>query len=283
MGLPNVANFAACSENKISCLSQKLEKTGQIEITVTGQKGNHKLHPGNYDIKDLVELLRNAENLLFPGGKRDRPLISYEVQEGSVKHILKTSFQAVLSFNAVLGQIQSDNYSIDFLEYQTANAFEFFQTEARKNNFDFKIGTSISDGTTLTITKDTKFVRSADVWVDAEFYFYGTIVDAGGKGIANVHLDTKDFGLLKIQASKIILANYENNPLYKHYGVRARGKQNIRNTEIDKNSLELIDIIDYQPSFKEDYIKSLIQKAKKSWSDVADADEWLQNARGYGT
>ena len=46
--------------------------------------------------------------------------------------------------------------------------------------------------------------------------------------------------------------------------------------------IEVLQHIDYNPSFKEDYIKALIKKAKKSWSDVADADEWLQNLRGYG-
>ena len=79
-----------------------------------------------------------------------------------------------------------------------------------------------------------------------------------------------------------MLTNYENNPLYKPYGVRVKGKQNLRTGEIEKNSLWLIDIIDYNPSFKEDYINSLIQKAKKSWSEVTDADDWLQDVRGYG-
>ncbi len=260
----------------------KVEKIGQIQIKIKGRKGNFDLNPDNYDIRDVVEMLRNVENLLFPNSKKERPIIAYDVQEGSVRHIFKTTLQTVISFNALLGQIKNDNYSIDFLEYPTAKAFEFFQNEAKKNNFEYEIKTSISNETTIIINKNTKFIRSEDIWVDAEFYFYGTIVDAGGKGVANIHLDTKEFGLLKIEASKTVLANYENNPLYKPYGVRARGKQNIKTADIDKNSLELIDIINYNPSFKEDYIKSLIKKAKKSWADVNDADEWLQNMRGYG-
>jgi hypothetical protein len=259
-----------------------MERTGQIQIIIKGRKGNFDLNPDNYDIRELIEMLRNAENLLFPNAKKDRPIISYEIADGSVKHLIKTTLQAVIGFNAILTQIKAENYSIDFLESSTARAFEFFQNEAQKNNYEYEIGTSISAESKITITKNTKFIRSEEVWADAEFYFYGTIVDAGGKGIANVHLDTKEFGLLKIEASKTLLTNYENNPLYKPYGVRARGKQNIRSAEIDKNTLQLIDIIDYNPSFKEDYIKSLIKKAKKSWADVPDADEWLQNLRGYG-
>lgn len=260
-----------------------MEKSGLIEIRITGRKGNFDLNPDNYDIREIIEVLQNAENLLFPNAKKDRPTISYEIAEGSVKHMVKTTLQAVIGFNAILAQIKADNYAIDFLESPTARALEYFQQEAQKNNYEYEIKTSISDESKISITKDTKFIRSEEIWVDAEFYFYGTIVDLGGKGKANVHLDTKEYGLLKIESTKTLLSNYENNPLYKPYGIRAIGKQNIKSGEIDKNSLRLSDIIDYNPSYKEDYIQSLITKAKKSWSDVADADEWLQNIRGYGT
>ena len=259
-----------------------MEKTGQIEIVVKGQKGNLELTPNNYDIRDIIEVLQNAENLLFPNAKKERPTITYEIAEGSVKHIIKTALQAIIGFNAILAQIKAENYSIDFLESPTARAFEFFQRESRKNNYEYEIKTSLSEENKIIINRDTKFIRSEEIWADAEFYFYGIIVDAGGKSKANVHLDTKEHGLLKIDASKELLTNYENNPLYKPYGVRVKGKQNLRTGEIEKNSLWLIDIIDYNPSFKEDYINSLIQKAKKSWSEVTDADDWLQDVRGYG-
>ncbi len=259
-----------------------MEKIGKIEIKVRGKKGNLELKPDNYDVREIIEILQNAENLLFPNSKSTRPIITYEIAEGSVKHIIRTTLQAIIGFNAILAQIKTDNYSIDFLESPTARAFEFFQQQSQKNNYEYEIKTSISDDTKIIINKDTKFIRSEEIWVEAELYFYGIIVDAGGKSKANVHLDTKEHGLLKIDASKELLTNYENNPLYKPYGVRAVGKQNVKTGEIEKNSLRLVDIINYNPSYKEDYIKSLIKKAKKSWTDVNDADEWLENIRGYG-
>lgn len=189
--------------------------------------------------------------------------------------------QAILGFNAILFQVQNDN-SIDFLEVQTAKAFEFFQESAQKQNVEFIIATSVQNSSRITINKDTRLQRSEDVWADAEFYFYGIIIDAGGKSKANIHLDTKEYGLLTIDASKQILADYESNPLYKSFGVRALGKQNIKTGEIDKSELRLVDIIDYNPLYNEDYIKSLIIKAKDSWGNVKDADDWLNNLRGYG-
>ena len=40
-----------------------MEKIGQIEIIVKGQKGNLELSPNNYDIREIIEVLQNAENL----------------------------------------------------------------------------------------------------------------------------------------------------------------------------------------------------------------------------
>ena len=78
-----------------------MEKIGHIEITITGSKGNIKLSPDNYDIKEIKNILEQAENLLFPSEKKERPVISYNIEEGSVKHIFKTSLQVIIGFNAV--------------------------------------------------------------------------------------------------------------------------------------------------------------------------------------
>ena len=41
----------------------------------------------------------------------------------------------------------------------------------------------------------------------------------------------------------------------------------------------LVELIDYQPKFDEDYLQSLIRKATPKWRGV-NADEWLANVRG---
>ena len=98
-----------------------MEKIGFIEIRITGSKGNIDLSPDNYDIREIVSVLENAENLLYPGEKRNRPTISYKIEEGSVKHILKTSIQYIIGFNAIIGQINNIQ-NIDFLDLETAKA-----------------------------------------------------------------------------------------------------------------------------------------------------------------
>lgn len=255
-----------------------MEKIGEIEIRVVGKSGNQELKPENYDIKHIATILQNVEDLLYPTNKKDRPIITYDLQEGSVRHLFKTTIQTVIGFSAILTQIQS-NDSIDFLELKTARAIENIQNLSLQKNYEFQIKTSLNDSYELVINPNTKFFRTENIWADAEFYFYGIIKDAGGKSKINIHLDTKDDGYLTIETGEEFLKEKEENLLFKRFGVRTKGKQNIETGEIDTKSLTLLELIDYQPKFDDDYLNSLIKKAKKSWNNI-NADDWLFNLRG---
>jgi hypothetical protein len=186
--------------------------------------------------------------------------------------------QAVIGFSAILGQIDSSD-SIDFLEQKTARAFENIQNLSRQKDYQFQIKTSLKEDYELSITPSTRFFRTENIWVEAEFYVYGVLKNAGGKSKANIHLDTEEFGYLAIETGEDFLKGQEENLLYKKFGVRAKGKQNIETGEMDTKSLKLIELIDYNPRFDSDYLDRLISKAKKNWKGV-DADEWLHDLRG---
>lgn len=72
----------------------------------------------------------------------------------------------------------------------------------------------------LMITSKSKLMRTQNIWVDAEFYFYGTLTNAGGKNKANIHLDTDNLGSLTIQTDREFLSEKEENLLYKDFGDR---------------------------------------------------------------
>lgn len=256
-----------------------MEKLGNIEIRVVGKSGNEHLKPENYDIKYISNLIQNVEDLLYPNTKKERPLITYDIGEGSVKHFFKTTMQAVIGFSAILSQVQANN-SIDFLELNTARAFENIQHVSIKKDYKFQIKTSLKDDYELLISPETSYFRTENIWVEAEFYFYGELKNAGGKNKANIHLDTDDYGYLAIETGEDFLRGREENLLYKKYGVRAIGKQNIETGALDTKSLKLIELIDYQPKFDVKYLNRLISKAKKNWTHINDPDEWLHNLRG---
>ena len=67
--------------------------------------------------------------------------------------------------------------------------------------------------------------------------------------------------------------------VYKKFGVRVRAKKNILTGDIDKSTLSLVELLDYQPKFDEDYLMGLIHKATPKWRGI-NADEWLNNVRG---
>ena len=203
-----------------------MENIGYIEITISGAKGSLKLTPDTFDIRELTELIQQVEKMLFPGERKERPLVSYRMEEGSVKNIFKTSLQLVIGFNAVLAQVQTSQ-NIDFLELNSAKAFEIFQEEAMKKEYTFEIKTSVENSPILKIDKSTSYYRTTENWIDAEFYFYGKVTNAGGKDKVNIHLVTEEFGTLYIQTPQEILANLEGNILYKNYVVRAKGKQKV--------------------------------------------------------
>lgn len=258
-----------------------MDKLGYIEIKITGVKGNIDLSPDNYDIREVREMLEQAENLLITSEKKERPLISYQLEEGSVRHIFKTSIQYIIGFNAVIGQI-SNARSVDFLELPTIKAFEAFQHIAIKKNYSLEIKTSVAGSNSVVIDKSTRFYRSEAVWVDAEFYFYGKIMNMGGKERSNIHINTDDLGSITIQTDKEYLEKLETNLLYKSFGIRAAGKQHSETGEIDRSSLKFVELIDYHPGYNDDYLKSLRKKAQKSWIGSIDPDNWLKELRrGY--
>ena len=256
-----------------------MDNIGYIEIRITGSKGNLDLSPEIYDIREIISILENAENLLYPGDKKERPTISYKIEEGSVKHILKTSIQYIIGFNAVIGQVNQVQ-NVDFLDLSTAKAFENIQGIATKHDYAFSIKTSIENSNEVKIDKSTRFFRTEAIWADAEFYFYGKVTNDGGKDKANIHVLTEQLGTVRIQTPISFLEQYDENLLYKTFGIRATGKQHSETGEIDTSNLKFIELIDYQPKYDEKYLSELREKAKKSWLGNIDSSSWLNEIRG---
>jgi len=256
-----------------------VEKIGFIQIHIRGSKGNLELSPENYDIREIISILENAENLLFPGEKRERPTITYKLEEGSVKHIFKTSIQYIIGFNAIIGQVNQIQ-NIDFLDLSTARALENIQDIASKKDYVFSINTSLENSNEVIIDRTTRFYRTESVWIEAEFYFYGKVTNAGGKDKANIHVFTDELGTIRIETPITFLEKYEDNLLYKTFGIRAIGKQHSETGEVDKSTLKFLELVEYQTKYDEKYLKSLRDKAKKSWLGTINSDEWLKQIRG---
>ncbi len=255
-----------------------MNKIENIQIRITGSNGMFELKPDNYDIREMVKIVQQTENLLFPGDKKERPLISYRIEEGSVKNIFSTSMQAVIGFAAIISSINL-NKNIDFLESNTAKAIEIFQDTAIKRAYEFEISTTLPNTEKLIINSKTSYIRNVSLWVESEFYFYGKITNAGGKDKANIHIFTEEFGTLKIETPQKFLEEKEENLLYKKFGIRVTGKQNIETGEMDKSNLRFLELIDYNNNYDEEYLSGLRKKAM-GWIVNIDPENWLREIRG---
>jgi len=254
-----------------------MEALGNIEIRIEGSVGNQKLSPALVDIDEIQEVLSQASSLLFPTEKRSqRPRISYEIAEGSVLHRFQTVMQTVVGFGAVLNQISSEG-NIDFLHERTAVAVESLQKIAVQHDY---VVTLSAHKNQLRVDRSTHYVRSESIWVDAEFYLYGTLTNAGGKNHPNIHLDTEEFGSLRIATNREDLAAEEKNLLYRSFGARVRGRQSLQTFEMDRNSLSLIELFELDSVYSDEYLDSLADKASAAWKDVPDKDAWLKEIRG---
>jgi hypothetical protein len=131
----------------------------------------------------------------------------------------------------------------------------------------------------VKINKSTRYRRTEAVWTDAEFYFYGKVTNAGGKDKANIHINTEELGTVRIQTPISFLEQYNENLLYKAFGIRATGKQHSETGEIDMSSLTFVELVDYQPKYDELYLKTLRDRAKNSWLDGINPDNWLNDIR----
>ena len=78
-----------------------MEKNGQIEIRVSGKIGNVDINPDNFDIREIISILENVDDLLYNGDKKNRPLISYDIQEGSVRNILRQELSLMIIRKAI--------------------------------------------------------------------------------------------------------------------------------------------------------------------------------------
>lgn len=258
-----------------------MEARATFEVRIDGKRGGKDLKPDEFDIRELRGLLDEVEVLLFPNDRRERPVISYHVEEGSVRNIFQTGVQSIASLGAVIGLVNGQR-TLDILEPRTAKAFETIQQWAIEKDYVFTLTTSTNPNEELRVDRTTAFFRSEATVVETELYLYGKVTDAGGKEKPNIHLLVEGQGIFTIQAEEAFLAALEHNILYHQLGVRAIGRQNVQTGEIERGSLKLIELIDYDQRFEDDYLARLQAKAK-GWLKDIDPDQYLNDVRGeYG-
>ncbi len=85
---------------------------------------------------------------------------------------------------------------------------------------------------------------------------------------------------LNIPIKQDYLKDADKNLLYKKFGLRVTGKQNLQTFEMDRNSLTFVDLFDCDMEYSDAYLDGLMKKAAPAWENVPDANQWLDEIRG---
>jgi hypothetical protein len=256
-----------------------MDLSGHISITIRGKTEKGSINPKDVDIAETKELLSDVELLLYPSkSERDeRPKVSYEVKEGSVKNIFHVVTAKAIMFNALMAEV-STRGNLEILDSKQAAIIDKWQRKAYTSNLTYSISSSVAPNIeVLKITKESQFIAPKSNWVNTSVYLYGKIFEEGGLNRVNLHILTEKFGKLAVKATEEQLTTGENK-LFKIYGVWAKGKQNIESGEL--KDLELLDFITYQPEYDELVLQKAIKRASKNWKNIKDKDAWLSNIRG---
>lgn len=256
-----------------------MEEKGHIIVRFDGLINGKKITPSDVDISEIKEIITDVESFLYPtrNEKNDRPHISYTIEEGSAKHKFLLPITGMLLFNSIIGEV-SNRKTIDFLDFKRAEIIEKFQRIAREKDIEITFNTSSFESKELVINKNTNYFNVAPNWINTEFVLYGEVYQEGGMK-PNFHILTKEYGKLTVAATKEQILEGEKR-LYKIYGLKANGKQNLETKE--PYDLKLARFIDYNPIFDKAQLDLLIAKATPNLSKLKNVDSWLEQIREGG-
>jgi hypothetical protein len=255
-----------------------MDTSSYISITLTGKTLQGSLNPKDIDIAETKELLLDVETLLFPtkAEKEERPKVSYEVQEGSVKNLFFIPAANVIMFTALLSEVGKQG-SADLLQPKAAAIIDKWQKKAFASGREYAITSSVNETPFLIINNHTKFIAPQTDWVNINLYLYGEIFEEGGLNNSNLHIRTDRYGKLTVNATKEQLTS-GSNKLYSFYGLWVKGKQNIETGSL--KDLSLIDFLAHELNYDELALNKQIEKASINWQKISDKDAWLADIRG---
>ena len=232
-------------------------ETSYIDIKLSGTIDGLELSPNTYDIRQLTKVLESVEELIA-GSDDERGLVTLEIQEGSVINRFSTTLHKAVAVTALLAHV-SGTHSLSGLEPRFCKGIKMLQQEAQKLGVQVSIGTS-QQANVLSITPTTEFEDADDIWVDVEVYLYGRVVNAGGKSRSTLKLQGEGDKQYTIQTTTDYLMGQEENILYRTYGVRASGLQNVRSMAL--KDLKLLELFAHAPKYDANYLNNLIEKAR---------------------
>ena len=216
---------------------------------------------------DVEEFLKGSNRDIDP----NQVLVS--VEEGSLA-LVASGLMAATALWADVERLQNPS-ALGLLDPKRAVVIERWQSAARKNpNRNYSIADP-AQAIAIRVDSSTDFRNQiAAVWVKVEKYLQGVVTDLGGTTKANVHLKLDNGKVLTIASSQQLLADEEQNRLYKPALLLVTAEENLRTGEL--RNLAMVNF-EAAPAWDEAAFEAQVSKGTEAWADVPDS--WLEQLR----
>ncbi len=250
----------------------------QLRFAVSDRIDNIDVSPSHVSLALLGDFQKEVNDFLR-GSSRDvdpsKVLVS--IENGSLAFVA----MGLLAANTLWADLEhlKSMDSLSLIDPKRASVVERWQSAAQKNpHRRYIVADQTSKISFFSVDSTSDFHKTEDMWVRIEKYVYGNVVDIGGSPNANVHLKLENSVTLTIAATKNLLAQGEQNRLYRPALLHIKAEENLITGEL--RNYELLEFDNYQPSYDETEFKLMVERGTKAWADVPDATEWLETLRG---
>ncbi|MGY6519360.1 MAG: hypothetical protein ACXIUZ_11685 [Lysobacteraceae bacterium] len=218
--------------------------------------------------QDVAEFLAGSKREVDP------QQVMVSVQEGSLVLAISGLLAATGLWHDVT-QLQGDE-DVARIDDRRAEVMERWQATVRKHPHR-RYALADREGVAVVRVDGASDFRKRAVaaWVPVEKYLSGQITDLGGTTKANVHLRIASGRVLTIASSQQLLAEQEQNRLYRLATLRVSAEEHLDTGDL--RNLVLMGFEDTRPTWDEAQFDEMVQRGTAAWKDVPD--DWLETLR----
>ena len=237
-----------------------------LVVEVEGEREGVEISPSNAPIKELIDTLSAIRSFIYKTSKTPDSSIA-EIGSGS----LSISTKLPSDTSSYLIEARRRGY------FKASEPFSVLVSSleniASKYNFSVKIKYSDFNDITITPNGSSNFKTREAVWVNTVLVINGILIEMGGK-VPNIHVDTEEYGIVKIDIDYIPIKTLK---LYEKYVFEVDSRQNWDSEKevkglIYRSHIHLGGPIAFGLAIKD---------IGSNWNKDAENDlEWFEKARG---
>lgn len=249
----------------------------QLRFAMSDRIHDDPVSPAHIPLILLGEFQKDVNDFLR-GSSRDLDLskVIVSIEEGSLAFVAS----GLLSARSLWSDLEHLGFTktLGLIDPKRAGVLERWQNAAQKNpNRRYSVS-DLSDRVFFSIDSTSSLQRIGESWVYVEKYMYGNIVDMGGSTRANVHLKLASGETLTIASTQELLAQGEQNRLYRPALLHITAEENLHTGEL--RHLNLIAFEDYHPGYDENQFRLMVERGTRAWSDTPNSTERIEKLRG---